>query len=949
MDSSAHSFSGKRIAGARDKVQVTEFHFRLGLDKDAGNFVEQFTGNFLPNGEPLSKMGTIYLFEKALGFHCDSSVSGRFVWTTKLSAVTGMKTAPLLGLDIMVQDMKTLKSAKQQFAYIPSRSGLYSLLLKYGGMREFASGEARRKGRVTTMAEEHYAANVANTKHSMLSYCMSAFKSRKLPVPTLPTTMVDAETERLLFIHVHSARDLAAMDYGKSSDPFCEVQVCGLKQTTKVINETLNPVWDEVFCFPLHSSMKLSTETLCVTLYDWDLIGNDFLGWVELPMNELDFSQDGLKNDRQLKLSLKPGMKTSSWVKKYITMEGDIPISGEVLLTMWVGNRKDSTMNYAKAAERAPDTLAVDTTVTCFAEPSFAVLHVDVDEGKDLLACDSGGVSDPYLKIKIAEGTPYEVNLRTKYLSATVNPKWNEQFNFAIPLPLVNKVKISVWDKDIAYDELIGRLDMDLERLPIVKGIQIDKQVKKQWYTLRDENGMKENSDGTKYGDVKLRAYLDFEYFYHPAGSMFTKEIGRLEVDILNARDLKGQGKYYAVAKLDGLLARTPTKVQAGATTPDEGLVWNQRLNFPVYDTSSVLVIGLFNAANSHTMVGKIRIRVSALRGNQRYEKAVQLIMVDSSEILKHSGILDIAVNFKHPTILGVGLGVLSRYTLSNFPEKHFWKPLPAVDYARMEGRRRLAAALNLDSSHPNLPKKVVMDMYDAKESEFAIRLMKASISRVKAIVECLEKGGILFAHLEQWKNPFASMFSIGVVMFYMMFPEFIIPSIMMGLLFAGLVKYPSSYDRTLDYIGMDENLSIGQMPNSGAAPGDDGTEKEEDPQGMDAASLNPLANLQKKYDEMIEMASIVQLKLADVAGVLEAAFNILNWTDPRVTALMMLGCICATVVLYFFPLTLFRMKLGASLGFAYVMRPPFLRDPTPGPPEVWITRMATLKDRIYN
>lgn len=54
--------------------------------------------------------------------------------------------------------------------------------------------------------------------------------------------------------------------------------------------------------------------------------------------------------------------------------------------------------------------------------------------------------------------------------------------------------------------------------------------MKKQWYTLRGENGLKENSDGTKYGDVKLRVYLDFEYFYHPAGSMFTKEIGRLEV-----------------------------------------------------------------------------------------------------------------------------------------------------------------------------------------------------------------------------------------------------------------------------------------------------------------------------------------------------------------------------------------------------------------------------------
>ena len=59
--------------------------------------------------------------------------------------------------------------------------------------------------------------------------------------------------------------------------------------------------------------------------------------------------------------------------------------------------------------------------------------------------------------------------------------------------------------------------------------------------------------------------------------------------------------------------------------------------------------------------IGKIRIHVSALRGNQRYEKAVQLITVDSSENLKHSGILDIAVTFKHPSMMGIPMGVLQR------------------------------------------------------------------------------------------------------------------------------------------------------------------------------------------------------------------------------------------------------------------------------------------------
>lgn len=76
-----------------------------------------------------------------------------------------------------------------------------------------------------------------------------------------------------------------------------------------------------------------------------------------------------------------------------------------------------------------------------------------------------------------------------------------------------------------------------------------------------------------------------------------------MEVDVLNARDLKCSGEYYCVVKFDRLLARTPVHKQRGASSMHRGLEWNQRLSFPVYDTSSCVVIGLFNAAKSHALV----------------------------------------------------------------------------------------------------------------------------------------------------------------------------------------------------------------------------------------------------------------------------------------------------------------------------------------------------------
>jgi hypothetical protein len=68
----------------------------------------------------------------------------------------------------------------------------------------------------------------------------------------------------------------------------------------------------------------------------------------------------------------------------------------------------------------------------------------------------------------------------------------------------------------------------------------------------------------------------------------------------------------------------------------------------------------LLTSISCFRQVGKIRVRVSALRGNQRYEKAVQLFQVVSDKV-NHSGVLDISVTFKHPTVLGVGTGVLQR------------------------------------------------------------------------------------------------------------------------------------------------------------------------------------------------------------------------------------------------------------------------------------------------
>jgi hypothetical protein len=91
---------------------------------------------------------------------------------------------------------------------------------------------------------------------------------------------------------------------------------------------------------------------------------------------------------------------------------------------------------------------------------------------------------------------------------------------------------------------------------------------------------------------------------------------------------------------------------------------------------------------------------------------------------------------------------------------------------------------------------QVAKDMYDAKDAEFAMRIMKSSIVRAQICMEFFEKAGKAFAYLESWQNSFASMLAIGTVCFFMIFPQYIIPAILLGIITKCVMTYPSSFDK---------------------------------------------------------------------------------------------------------------------------------------------------------
>lgn len=92
----------------------------------------------------------------------------------------------------------------------------------------------------------------------------------------------DCDLEQLI-VKIHKAEDLPAKDFSGSSDPYVKIYLLPERKTkhqTKVHRKTLNPVFDEVFLFPV-AYAELHTRKLHFSVYDFDRFSrHDLIGQV---------------------------------------------------------------------------------------------------------------------------------------------------------------------------------------------------------------------------------------------------------------------------------------------------------------------------------------------------------------------------------------------------------------------------------------------------------------------------------------------------------------------------------------------------------------------------------------------------------------------------------------------------------------------------------------------
>ncbi|XP_032387812.1 extended synaptotagmin-2 isoform X2 [Etheostoma spectabile] len=272
----------------------------------------------------------------------------------------------------------------------------------------------------------------------------------------------------ILRIHFIEAQDLIGKDRflgglikGKS-DPYGVIQVGTQLFKSKVINDTVNPKWNEVYEALMYDH---SGQNLDIELFDEDTDKDDFLGSVMIDLAEIKKEQ-----------------KVDMWCDMEEVATGKLHLKLEWLSLLSTPDKLDQALMSIKADRgQANDGL------------SSAVLVVFLDSARNLPSVFEGNLGSGYLKERRAAGLVFCENTASLYRTLfsgkkvtsvpnpfvqftvghksyesktrykTNEPVWEEAFTFLIHNPKSQELGVEV--KDEKHECSLGTLSLPLSRL----------------------------------------------------------------------------------------------------------------------------------------------------------------------------------------------------------------------------------------------------------------------------------------------------------------------------------------------------------------------------------------------------------------------------------------------------------------------------------------------------
>ncbi|GAB4832789.1 hypothetical protein Ancab_006805 [Ancistrocladus abbreviatus] len=304
---------------------------------------------------------------------------------------------------------------------------LYDLLIKYIVMvRDFAQGTIR------------------DAIEDSITWPVSKI------IPILPGDYSDLELNPVgtLVVKLVQAKKLTNKDLIGKSDPFAVIYVGPVRdrmKTSKVINNDLNPIWNECFEFIVEDK---STQHLVVKIFDDEgLQAAELIGCAKFQLNRLE-----------------PGKFKDVWLKlvKDLEVQRDNKNRGQVhleLLYIPFARENHYTNPFAsnfpmtsleRVLKNGVDGLEATESGIVHAPKQKdvivrGVLSVTVISADDLPPTDLMGKADPYVVLKMKKSETWN---KTRVVNESLNPVWNQTFDLLIEDGLHDMLTLEVWDHD---------------------------------------------------------------------------------------------------------------------------------------------------------------------------------------------------------------------------------------------------------------------------------------------------------------------------------------------------------------------------------------------------------------------------------------------------------------------------------------------------------------------
>ncbi|KAL4334836.1 hypothetical protein GQ457_07G037710 [Hibiscus cannabinus] len=333
-------------------------------------------------------------------------------------------------------------------------------------------------------------------------------------VQIIPGDYSDLELKPVgtLDVKLVQAKELTNKDLIGKSDPFAILFIRPLPdktKTSKTIDNQLNPIWNEHFEFIVED---LSTQHLTVKILDNEGVQNaELLGCAQVALKDLE-----------------PGKVKEVWLKlvKDLVVQRDNKYRGQVQIELVYnpyGTESslknpfdaDYSLTSLEKALKPPklETDAIDPGKAALKKKDVivrGVLSVMVISGEDLPPVDLNGKADPFVILSMKKS---EARAKTRVANETLNPVWNQTFDFVVEDALHEMLILEVMDHDTfrkgySLPRFLGRQIINYKIYQVAYAIETEIQAYFDRESVQNLVGTLEESADE---DEKVKVLVEFE------------------------------------------------------------------------------------------------------------------------------------------------------------------------------------------------------------------------------------------------------------------------------------------------------------------------------------------------------------------------------------------------------------------------------------------------------